>query len=126
MRFLIDECLTLELVREAEKAGFEAHHVAHLGKASTKDWVIRDYAIEGDFVLVTNNATDFQALYAATDLHPGLVIVVPNVALDKQVLLFRAALERISQSGDMTNKVLEVDISEDEITLTLCDSPADE
>jgi predicted nuclease of predicted toxin-antitoxin system len=89
VRFLIDECLTLELVREAEKAGFEAHHVAHLGKASTKDWVIRDYAIEGDFVLVTNNATDFQALYAATDLHPGLVIVVPNVALDKQVLLFQ-------------------------------------
>ena len=126
MRFLIDECLTLELVREAEKAGFEAHHVAHLGKASTKDWVIRDYAIEGDFVLVTNNATDFQALYAATDLHPGLVIVVPNVALDKQVLLFRAALERISQSGDMTNKVLEVDISQDEITLALYDFSGDE
>jgi predicted nuclease of predicted toxin-antitoxin system len=96
-----------------------------LGKASTKDWVIRDYAIEGDFVLVTNNATDFQALYAATDLHPGLVIVVPNVALDKQVLL-RAAQERISQSGDVTNKVLEVDISQDEITLALYDFSADE
>ena len=126
MRFLIDECLTVELVGEAQKAGFEAHHVAHLGKASTKDWAICDYAIEGDFVLVTNNAADFQALYAARDLHPGLVILVPNVALDKQVLLFRAALGRISQSGDTTNKVLEVDISEDEITLTLCDSPADE
>jgi len=48
VRFLIDECPTVELVREAEKAGFEAHHVAHLGEASTKDWVIRDYAIEGD------------------------------------------------------------------------------
>jgi predicted nuclease of predicted toxin-antitoxin system len=94
VRFLIDECLTVELVREAEKAGFEAHHVAHLGKASTKDWVIRNYAIEGDFVLVTNNASDFQALYAATDLHPGFAILVPNVVLDKQALLFRAALEK--------------------------------
>jgi predicted nuclease of predicted toxin-antitoxin system len=93
VRFLIDECLTVELVREAEKAGFEAHHVAHLGKASTKDWAIRDYAIEGGFVLVTNNAADFQALYADTDLHSGLVILVPNVALNKQVLLFRAALK---------------------------------
>ena len=126
MRFLIDECLTVELAREARKAGFEAHHIAHLGKASTKDWAIRNYAIDRNFVLVTNNASDFQALYAATDFHPGLVVIVPNVALDKQALLFRAALEGISQAGDMTNKVLEVDISGDEITLALYDSPEDE
>ena len=93
VRFLIDECLTVELAREAEKAGFEAYHVAHLGKTSSKDWTIRDHAIKGDFVLVTNNASDFRMLYAAQDLHPGLVILVPNVVQKKQVLLFRAALQ---------------------------------
>lgn len=84
----MDECLTVELAREAQKAGFEAHHVAHLGKASTKDWAIRNYAIDGDFVLVTNNASDFRTLYAATDLHPGLVILVPNLRCTNRFFSF--------------------------------------
>ena len=124
MRFLIDECLTVELAREAEKAGFEAHHVAHLGKTSWKDWAIRDHAITGDFVLVTNNASDFRTLYAAKDLHLGLVILVPNVVQSKQVLLFRVALNRLAELSDAINKVLEVGIVGDEITLKLYDFPA--
>jgi hypothetical protein len=32
------------------------------------------YARDGDFVLVTNNASDFRRLYAAQPLHAGLVI----------------------------------------------------
>ena len=124
MRFLIDECLTVELAREAERAGYEAHHVTHLRKASWKDWTIRDYAVQHDFILVTNNASDFRKLYAASDVHPGLVIVVPNVVQEKQVLLFREAMERLAQCGDATNKVLEVDIAEEDITLTMYDYPA--
>ena len=124
MRFLIDECLTVEFAREAEKAGFEAHHVAHLGKTSWKDWAIRDHAIKGDFVLVTNNASDFRTLYAGKDLHPGLVILVPNVVQAKQVLLFRVALKRLAELSDAINKVLEVGIVGDEITLKLYDFPA--
>jgi len=123
VRFLIDECLTIRLAREAHRAGFEAHHVAHLGKASWQDWNIRDYAINGDFVLVTNNASDFRTLYAATDLHPGLVILVPNVVQAQQVLLFRAAMGRLAEINDVTNKVLEVDIAGNEITLRVYDFP---
>ena len=123
MRFLIDECLTIELAREAERAGFEAHHVAHLGKTSWKDWAIRDHAIKGDFVLVTNNGSDFRGLYASEELHPGLVIVVPNVAQEKQILLFRAALERLEELSDPINKLLEVNIDGDDITLKLYDFP---
>jgi predicted nuclease of predicted toxin-antitoxin system len=126
VRFLIDECLTVELAREAEKAGFEAHHVAHLGKTSWKDWAIRDHAVKGDFVLVTNNASDFRALYAAQDLHPGLVILVPNVVQEKQVLLFRTALKRLAELGDATNKMLEVNIVGNDITLRLYDFPVTE
>jgi predicted nuclease of predicted toxin-antitoxin system len=76
-----------------------AHHVAHLGRASWKDWALRDYAIRYDFVLVTNNASDFRVLYAATDLHPGLVILVPNVVQERQVLLFREALNPYYSPG---------------------------
>jgi len=123
VRFLIDECLTVELAREAERDGYEAHHIAHLGRASWKDWALRDYAIRHDFVLVTNNASDFRVLYAATDLHPGLVILVPNVVQERQVLLFREALKKLARCGDTVNKVLEVDIAGDDITLSLYDFP---
>ena len=114
----------VELAREAERAGYEAHHVAHLGKASWKDWTIRDYAVKRDFILVTNNASDFRKLYAVGDVHPGLVILVPNVVQEKQVLLFRETMKRLTQCGDAVNKVLEVDIVEEDITLTMYDYPA--
>lgn len=123
MRFLIDECLTVELAREAEKAGFEAHRIAHLGRTSWKDWAIRDYAIKNDFVLATNNGGDFRKPDAAKNLHPGVVILVPNVAQEKQVLLFRTALTRLTKSGDLINKLLQVDTFGDEISLTLYDFP---
>jgi hypothetical protein len=77
-----------------------------------------------DFVLLTNNAGHFRRLYAAKDLHPGLVILVPNVPQEKQVLLFRAALRRLAELGKPVNKLLQVDIVGDEITLTLYDLPA--
>jgi len=64
VKFLIDECLTVEIARAAETKGFEAHHIAHLGRAGWKDWMIVDYAIKHDFILVTNNASDFRLLYA--------------------------------------------------------------
>ena len=124
MRFLIDECLTIELARETERASYEAHHVAHLGKTSWKDWTIRDYAVKQDFILVANNAIDFRKLYAASDVPPGLVILVPNVVQGKQVLLFREAVKSLAQYGDAGNRVLEVDITEEDIRLTMCDYPA--
>ncbi|MGH8132693.1 MAG: DUF5615 family PIN-like protein [Steroidobacteraceae bacterium] len=62
MRFLIDECLSVRLVVVAGEAGYEAHHVAHLGKEGWKDWNVASYACEKDFVLVTNNAADFRKL----------------------------------------------------------------
>ena len=57
MRFLIDECLSIDLVSVASGVGHEAQHVAHVGKAGWKDWNVVRYASDGDFVLVTNNAS---------------------------------------------------------------------
>ncbi|MDB6102334.1 MAG: hypothetical protein JWO52_2333 [Gammaproteobacteria bacterium] len=74
--FLIDECLTVQLVADATDHGYEAHHIAHLDMAGQRDWHIARHAQENDFVFVTNNAADFRALYATQELHPGLVIPV--------------------------------------------------
>ncbi len=54
MKFLIDECLSIDLVFVASQAGHEAQHVAHVGKAGWKDWNVARHANDGDFVLVTN------------------------------------------------------------------------
>lgn len=56
MRFLIDECLSVDLVIVARQSGHEAQHVAHVGRAGWKDWNVARYAANGDFVLVTNDA----------------------------------------------------------------------
>lgn len=90
MRFLIDECLSVDLVAIARQAGHDAHHVAHVGKAGWKDWNVVGYARDGDFVLVTNNASDFRHLYATQPLHAGLVILIPNVGRVLQQRLFKA------------------------------------
>jgi predicted nuclease of predicted toxin-antitoxin system len=68
VRFLIDECLSVQLVDVATDGGYEAHHIAHVGKAGWKDWNVLQYACDGDFVLVTNNAADFRRLYAVQPL----------------------------------------------------------
>lgn len=76
--------------------------------------------------MVTNNASDFRALYGATDLHPGLVILVPNVVQEKQVLMFRVAIKRLTELDDTINKLLEVDIDGENITFKLYDFPSAE
>jgi predicted nuclease of predicted toxin-antitoxin system len=58
VRFLIDECLSVDLVTVAGNSGHEARHIAHVGRAGWKDWNVVRYASAGDFILVTNNASD--------------------------------------------------------------------
>jgi len=124
MRFLIDECLSIDLVSIASQVGHEAQHVARVGKAGWKDWNVASHAAEGDFVLVTNNASDFRRLYAAQPLHAGLVIIIPNVNRMEQQRLFRGALDELARLGEPVNRVLEVDIEGDEVTFKLYDLPA--
>ena len=125
MRFLIDECLSIDLVSIASQAGHEAQHVARVGKAGWKDWNVASHAAEGDFVLVTNNASDFRRLYATQPLHAGLVIIIPNVNRMDQRRLFRGALDELARLGEPVNRVLEVDIDGDDVTFSLYDLPAD-
>jgi Domain of unknown function (DUF5615) len=41
-------------VNRDRKAGPDAQHLAHAGKAGWKDWNVVRYARDGDLVLVTN------------------------------------------------------------------------
>ncbi len=123
MRFLIDECLSIDLVTVAQKTGYSAYHVAHVGKAGWKDWNVARHASAGDFVLVTNNASDFRRLYAAQPLHAGLVIIIPNVGRAIQQQLFFGALEQLAAHGEPINQVLEVDIDGEDVTFTFYDHP---
>ena len=123
MRFLIDECLSVDLVAVAGESGHEAQHVARVGRAGWKDWNVVRYAGEGDFILVTNNASDFRQLYAEQPLHAGLIILIPAVSRVLQRRLFKAALDELAAIGEPVNRVLEVDLDGDEVTLTLYDLP---
>ncbi len=124
MRFLIDECLNVALVTVAGQSGHEARHVAHVGRAGWKDWNVTRYARDNDLILVTNNASDFRQLYADEPLHAGLIILLPNVGRDLQQRLFQAALDELATTGEPVNRVLEVDLDGDEVTLTLYDLPS--
>jgi predicted nuclease of predicted toxin-antitoxin system len=123
MRFLIDECLSVDLVSVAQQAGHDAQHVARIGKAGWKDWNVLRHAGEGDFTLVTNNASDFRRLYADEALHAGLIIIIPNVGRTVQQQLFRGAIDELSQLGEPINRVLEVDLDGDEVTFDAYDLP---
>jgi predicted nuclease of predicted toxin-antitoxin system len=123
VRFLIDECLSVDLVTLAGEAGHDAQHIAHVGRAGWKDWNVVRYASEGDFILATNNASDFRQLYAAQPLHAGLVILIPAVSRVVQRRLFKAVLDELATIGEPVNRVLEADLDGDEVMLTLYDLP---
>jgi len=112
VRFLIDECLHTSLADVANKAGREAHHVNRRGWSGLKDHQLREVALQGEFVFVTNNARDFRKLMEQTELHAGLIVIIPNVAPTLQRELFEHALLETTGLPDMINKVMQVDLDE--------------
>ena len=111
MRFLIDECCAKRLTRIAHAAGFEAYHVVERGLAGYPDRKLKQIILREEFTFVTNNADDFLRIYGEMELHPGLIILKPNVSRDQQRGLFSLALAELGnrQLVDLVNKVVEVD-----------------
>jgi predicted nuclease of predicted toxin-antitoxin system len=109
MRFLIDECLHESLVGLAHASGIEAMHVNHLGLSGRPDWVLAGRITEGEFTFVTNNRADFLQLFGKMELHPGLIVLVPNVVPTLQRALFRAAIQYLA-GRDLLNAVIEVSL----------------
>jgi hypothetical protein len=119
---LIDECLSLDLVEDAIKAGFpESSHVVWMGKAGWKDWELKSFILEGDWTFVTRNSVDFRGpadnpgtkgQYADVPLHAGLICIngPDGMTSEVQCELFQAALEEIGDAEQFINEVIEVNL----------------
>ena len=118
-RFLIDECLSPELVQLALEAGhLESTCVRDRGWAGTKDWKLMAYAVDGDYTLVTHNSLDFRGhgpgrlggQHAKQSIHAGLVCLnsVHLMDLQRQLDLFRLVLAELAHIDDLVNQALEV------------------
>lgn len=124
MKVLVDECLHTSLVAVAEARGHEARHVNWLGLSGETDWDLMPRIIAEDFTFVTNNARDFRKLYARQELHAGLLIIVPQVAPDKQRELFDALLEELGADTVVVNEIIEIELDNGTAVITRYDLPA--
>ena len=111
MKLLIDECLHTSLTGVAHEAGYACDHVNFIGLSGYKDWQLMDRIRAGEYTFVTNNRVDFAALYGKEEIHPGLVIIVPNVVPRLQREVLRAALANIGER-ELVNTLLEVDLTD--------------
>lgn len=131
MKFLIDECLALDLEEMAIAAGYvESAHVNHRGMNGFKDHAIMERIIQEDWTLVTRNSDDFRPAtgsesaapcYLGVEIHAGLVCLnLPSGALrvDHREF-FQAALEDLRNERDLTNQILEVWPSDDDTALRI-------
>ena len=114
MRFLIDECLHESLVGVARRAGFEATHVNYLGLSGKPDWELAERTVNDEFTFVTNNRIDFLRLFALTQLHSGVIIIVPNAVPALQRSLFEAAIQFLG-GRDLIKAAIEVSVKGDEV-----------
>ena len=99
----------------AHDAGYACDHVNFLGLSGYKDWQLIDRIRESEYTFVTNNRVDFAVLYGREEIHPGLIIIVPNVVPRLQREVFRAALTHVG-GRELLNTVLEVDLTDAGIT----------
>jgi len=86
---LIDECLSVALVDVARARGHRADHVAYIGWSGIQDWTPMSRIEAGDYLFVTNNRLDFLRLHGKSELHNGLIVIVPNVERAEQVKAVR-------------------------------------
>lgn len=108
--FLIDECLSVALVDVARAQGHRADHVSRMGWSGIQDWNLMSRIEAGNYLFVTNNRLDFLALHGKTELHEGLIVIVPNVARAEQIRLFGLALNVVATLSDLVNQVLEIGV----------------
>ncbi len=98
----------------AQASGYVTDHVTYRSPGGLKDWQLLPVIREREFTFVTNNGADFLALFGKEPLHPGMIIIVPNVTPVLQRELFKAALNHIG-ARDLTNSVVEVKYAGDRI-----------
>jgi hypothetical protein len=128
MKFLVDECLSPELVKLAHEKGYgQSSHVVWMKRGGSKDWELKTFILESDWTFVTRNSVDFRGpaddpgtrgQYGDVAVHAGLICLngPPGMDLDMQIELFDEALRELARSSDLVNQVLEATM-EDEMIL---------
>lgn len=124
MRLFLDECLSPRVANELmAEEDYYVVHPRNQGGLGEADHTVLARCIEGDLVIVTENARDFRALAARADIHPGMIIL-PCLGRVQAKALIKAAIGYLESLGDpsdvMVNKVLE---AEGDGTMTLYDLP---
>lgn len=109
IRFLVDECLSPSLAEAARARGYDATHVVWLGRGSADDREVTRIALERDYIVVTNNARDFRRIYGRLEVHPGLVLVLPDLPGAQQRRYFLAIVEFIDARPDVVNRIVSID-----------------
>ena len=129
MKFLVDECLSPELVKLAHARGHgESTHVVWLGRGGLKDWELKPVILDGDWTFVTRNSVDVRGpvdtpgvkgQYAGVEIHAGLICLngPSGMDLDMQLELFEQALDELEADPDLINQVLEITCEEDALTV---------
>lgn len=120
MKFLIDECLSPELVKLAHDRGYgESTHVVWRKLNGKKDWELKPFILDGDWTFVTRNSVDFRGpssrpgsrgQYGDVEIHAGLVCFngPDGMDLDMQIEMFEHALDELDGDVDLVNQVLEI------------------
>ena len=86
-----------------------ASHVTYLGMSGASDWQVTALAVERNLVCVTADREDYLVTYARQDVHPGLALIVPDLARAEQQRLFEALLDHLDRwNTDLINKVIEI------------------
>lgn len=97
------------MVAAAKGRGVAADHVTYLGKGGWQDRNLASFALDNDYLMVTNNRRHFLREYAKLDVHGGLVVIVPAVSRASQQQLFAKVLDLLEErGGDLVNKLVEV------------------
>ncbi len=135
-RFLVDECLSVDLAGLAWKRGYEASHLRDLGLLRRKDGQLASVIFGDDWCFVTKNARDFRGPegakgssgeYAGVGLHAGLVCIhgpPEGFAKAEQLEAFAVALDQIERhGGDATNLLVEVVWAADGISYEVAEFP---
>jgi predicted nuclease of predicted toxin-antitoxin system len=111
IRLLLDENISPALVQLLAEIDVYSQSVPHVGLAGRADRVVRRYALDHDFAVVTTNARDFIELLD-TPVHPGL-IVLRESGLSRQEQWERliSVVEHVKTSEDedfLLNKLIEI------------------
>jgi predicted nuclease of predicted toxin-antitoxin system len=118
VRLWVDEDLSPTLVQVAQERGFEATCNRDRGVLGIKDPQLRQTVQREDFVLVTDNASDFRPMYARDEVHPGLIVMPAGHGREHQRELARQVIDLIvvTASGNdqtpaefMVNRLVDID-----------------